>query len=176
MADIAENTEALKRSWPFSGYFTDRGFYNLDELMPDEYRELFRDDRYTPLRIWVEGGLLFETDDEDNVSLADSAVARLDEAMAGLFAYPGDSPIVVEGYASGRPGEEHRLSKARADLVRSYVARAYRRAASLTGAMPTGAVAEGSPSADGRWDGMALTMFVETERLRGARPAAAVTH
>ena len=175
MADVAENTEALKRSWPFSGFFTDRGFYNLDELTRDEYRELFRNDRYTPLRICVEGDQLFDTDDEDDVSLADSAVARLDEAMAGLLAYPGDSPIVVEGYASGRPGEDYRHSKARADLVRSYLARAYRRAASLTGAMPMGSVAECSPSADGRWDGVALTMFVETERLRGARPASAVT-
>ena len=176
MADIAENTEALKRSWPFSGFFADRGFYNLDQLTRDEYRELFRDDRYTPLRIWVEGDLLFETDGDERVTLAASAVARLDEAMAGLLAYPRDSPIVVEGYAAGGgAGLEYRQSQARADLVRSHLARAYRRAASLTGAMPMGAAAEGSPSRDGSWDGVALTMFVDTERLRGERPASAVT-
>ena len=175
MADIAENTEALKRSWPFSGFFADRGFYNLDQLTRDEYRELFRDDRYTPLRIWVEGDLLFETRGEGRITLADSAAARLDEAMAGLLAYPRDSPIVVEGYAGGGPGLAYRQSQARADLVRSYLARAYRRTASLTGAMPMGSAAEGSPSRDGRWDGVALTMFVGTERLGGERPASAVT-
>ena len=176
MEDVAENTEALKRSWPFSGFFADRGFYNLDQLTRDEYRELFRDDRYTPLRIWVEGDLLFETDREGRMTLAESAVARLDEAMAGLLAYPRDSPIVVEGYAAGGGvGLEYRQSQARADLVRSYLARAYRRAASLTGAMPMGSAAEGSPGRDGRWDGVALTMFVDTERLRGERPASAVT-
>jgi Asp-tRNA(Asn)/Glu-tRNA(Gln) amidotransferase C subunit/outer membrane protein OmpA-like peptidoglycan-associated protein len=176
MEDVAENTEALKRSWPFSGFFADRGFYNLDQLTRDEYRELFRDDRYTPLRIWVEGDLLFETDGQERITLAASAVARLDEAMAGLLAYPRDSPIVVEGYAAGGgAGLAYRQSQARADLVRSYLARAYRRAASLTGAMPMGSAAEGSPSRDGRWDGVALTMFVDTDRLRGERPASAVT-
>ncbi len=175
MEDVAENTEALKRSWPFSGFFADRGFYNLDQLTRDEYRELFRDDRYTPLRIWVEGDLLFETDGDERIALAASAVARLDEAMAGLLAYPRDSPIVVEGYAPGGPGLAYRRSHARADLVRAHLARAYRRAASLTGAMPMGSAAEGSPSRDGRWDGVALTMFVDTERLRGERPASAVT-
>ncbi len=176
MADIAENTEALKRSWPFSGFFADRGFYNLDQLTRDEYRELLADDRYTPLRIWVDGDLLFETDGDGRITLAESAVARLDEAMAGLLAYPRDSPIVVEGYAAGGgAGLEYRQSQARADLVRSHLARAYRRAASLTGAMPMGSAAEGSPSRDGRWDGVALTMFVETDRLGGEIPASAVT-
>ena len=175
MSDIAENTEALKRSWPFSGFFADRGFYNLDQLTRDEYRELFRDDRYTPLRIWVEAKHLFETDGAGRVTLADKAVPRLDEAMAGLLAYPRDSPIVVEGYAAGGgAGLEYRQSQVRADLVRSYLARAYRRAASLTGAMPMGSAAEGSPSRDGRWDGVALTMFVETDRLGGEIPASAV--
>ena len=176
MEDVAENTEALKRSWPFSGFFADRGFYNLDQLTRDEYRELLGDGRYTPLRIWVEGDLLFETGGGGRITLAESAVARLDEAMAGLLAYPRDSPIVVEGYAAGGgAGLEYRQSQARADLVRSYLARAYRRAASLTGAMPMGSEAEGSPSRDGRWDGVALTMFVDTDRLGGERPASAVT-
>ena len=176
MEDVAENTEALKRSWPFSGFFADRGFYNLDQLTRDEYRGLFRDDRYTPLRIWVEGDLLFEAGGGGRITLAESAVARLDEAMAGLLAYPRDSPIVVEGYADGGgAGLEYRQSQARADLVRAHLARAYRRAASLTGAMPMGSAAEGSPSRDGRWDGVALTMFVETDRLGGEIPASAVT-
>ncbi len=95
--------------------------------------------------------------------------------MAGLLDYPRDSPVVVEGYAAGGPGLAYRRSQARADLVRAHLARAYRRAASLTGAMPMGSAAEGSPSRDGRWDGVALTMFVDTDRLRGGRPASAVT-
>ena len=62
MADVADNTEALKRNWLFRGFFAERGFYNLDELTVDEYRTLLRDDRYAPLRIWLAADRLFETD------------------------------------------------------------------------------------------------------------------
>ena len=174
MSDLAENTEALKRNWLFSRFFGERGFYNLDQLTRDEYRELFVDDRYTPLRIWVDGGLLFETDAAGEITLAPDAVRRLDEAMAELLDYPRDSPLVVEGYAVGaNPGEEFRQAQEHADVVRAYLVQAYRRVATLTGTMPIGAAAEGSPSRDGRWNGVALTMFVATDRLAGAAPAAA---
>ncbi len=174
MSDLAENTEALKRNWIFSRFFGERGFYNLDQLTRDEYRELFVDDRYTPLRIWVDGGLLFETDAAGEIVLAPDAVRRLDEAMAELLDYPRDSPLVVEGYAVGdNPGEEFRQAQEHADVVRGYLVEAYRRVATLTGTMPIGSAAEGSPSRDGRWNGVALTMFVATDRLTGAAQAAA---
>ena len=174
MSDLAENTEALKRNWLFSRFFGERGFYNLDQLTRDEYRELFVDDRYTPLRIWIDGDMLFETDPAGAVALAPDAVRRLDEAMAELLDYPRDSPLVVEGYAVGaNPGEEFRQAQEHADVVRAYLVQAYRRVATLTGTMPIGAAAEGSPSRDGRWNGVALTMFVATDRLAGAAPAAA---
>ena len=174
MSDLAENTEALKRNWLFSRFFGDRGFYNLDQLTRDEYRELFRDDRYTPLRIWIDGDMLFEPGAGGGVALAPDAVRRLDEAMAELLDYPRDSPLVVEGYAvGGNPGEEFRQAQAHADVVRAYLVQAYRRVATLTGTMPIGAAAEGSPSRDGRWNGVALTMFVASDRLAGAAPAAA---
>ena len=174
MSDLAENTEALKRNWLFSRFFGERGFYNLDQLTRDEYRELFRDDRYTPLRIWVDGDLLFETDAAGAVTLRADAVRRLDEAMAELLDYPRDSPLVVEGYAvAGNPGEEFRQAQEHADVVRAYLVQAYRRVATLTGTMPIGSAAAGSPSGDGRWNGVALTMFVATDRLTGSAPAAA---
>ena len=59
-------------------------------------------------------------------------------------------------------------ARRRANLVHDYVARAFRRPAGATAAMPLGAEAAGSPSRDGRWDGVALTLFVETERLASA--------
>ena len=174
MSDLAENTEALKRNWLFSRFFGERGFYNLDQLTRDEYRELFVDDRYTPLRIWVDGGLLFETDAAGEIVLAPDAVRRLDEAMAELLDYPRDSPLVVEGYAVGdNPGAEFRQAQEHADVVRGYLVGAYRRVATLTGTMPIGSAAMGSPSGDGRWNGVALTMFVATDRLSGAAPATA---
>ncbi len=171
MSDLAENTEALKRNWLFSGFFTDRGFFNLDELTIDEYRELLRSDRYTPLRIWLDGDLLFGPDPGD-LTLNDDAKRRLDEAMSELLRYPRDSPLVVEGYATGGGrGQEFITAQGRADTVRGYLTRTFRRSATLTGTMPIGADAEGSPSGDGRWSGVALTVFVDPERLdRSATP------
>ena len=173
MSDLAENTEAIKRNWLFRGFFSDRGFYNLDELALDEYRELVARDRYTPLRIWLAGDLLFDTDLEGRVSLAADAGQRLDEAMSELLGYPRDSPLIVEGYAAGGGrSQEFIRAQAQADVVRDYLVRVYGRVSTLTGTMPIGAEAAGSPSGDNRWDGVALTLLVDPERLtRGSRPS-----
>ncbi|MCE2542933.1 MAG: hypothetical protein J4F30_05810 [Acidobacteria bacterium] len=50
--------------------------------------------------------------------------------------------------------------------------RTFRRAAELTGTMPIGPEAEDSPSGDGRWDGVALTLFADPA-LIGRDPAVA---
>ena len=177
MADLAENTEAMKRNWLFRGFFSERGFYNLDEMTTDEYRELLADDRYTPLRIWLDADVLFETaagaapgataaDAAARLMLGPDAGSRIEEAMGELLQYPRNSPLVVEGYATaGGPGQQFLEASARAALVQDYLTRAFGRAAEVTGTMPLGADAPESPSGDGRWDGVALTLFAETERL-----------
>ena len=166
MADLAENTEAMKRNWLFRGFFSNRGFYNLDEMTRDEYRELLGDDRYTPLRIWIGADVLFDVDDENAVTLSDGADRRLEEAMGELLDYPRNAPLVVEGYATaGGPGQQFRQSAARADAVQAWLTRAFRRSAELTGTMPLGPDAPGSPSGNDRWDGVALTLFASTEEL-----------
>ena len=178
MADLAENTEAMKRNWLFRGFFSERGFYNLDELTADEYRELLADDRYTPLRIWLGADVLFETaagvGQGTGVTLTAGAGRRIEEAMGELLQYPRNSPLVVEGYATaGGPGQQFLTATARAALVQDYLTRAFRRSAELTGTMPLGGDAPESPSGDGRWDGVALTLFAETERLEREGAAAA---
>lgn len=169
MADMAENTEALKRNWLFRGFFSDRGFYNLDELTLDEYRQLLQDDRYTPLRVWLAADRLFETGSDGSVVLRDGADRRLDEAMGELLGHARNRPLVIEGYATdGGAGRAYVTSQARAEVVEAYVSRVFRWSAALTGTMPIGIDAPGSPSGDGRWDGVALTLFAETERLERA--------
>lgn len=167
MADLAENTEAMKRNWLFRGFFSDRGFYNLDEMTRDEYRELLVDDRYTPLRIWLSADVLFETaDGGERLELGDGAERRLEEAMGELLDYPRNAPLVVEGYATGGgPGQQFREAQERASAVQGWLTRVFRRSAELTGTMPLGPDAPESPSGDGRWDGVALTLFAATEEL-----------
>ena len=165
MADVADNTEALKRNWLFRGFFSERGFYNLDELTVDEYRTLLRDDRYAPLRIWLAADRLFETDPDGGPALRDGAARRIEEAMGELLQYPRTSPIVVEGYATdGNIGRRMLDSLARAERVQRYLVRTFRRAGAV-GTMALGAEAAGSPSGDGRWDGVALTLFADPEQL-----------
>ena len=51
-----------------------------------------------------------------------------------------------------------------------HLTRTFRRSAELTGTMPLGPEAEDSPSGDGRWDGVALTLFADTDQSeRGPR-------
>ena len=79
---------------------------------------------------------------------------------------PRDSPHEVEGYAVGQGrSREFVRAGAQAEVVRDYLAGTFGRDVRLTGTMPIGADAEGSPTGDGRWQGVALTLFVDSERL-----------
>ena len=174
MGDVADNTEALKRNWLFRGFFAERGFYNLDELTVAEYRTLLRDDRYAPLRIWLAADRLFESSAGGGLTLRDGAARRIEEAMGELLQYPRASPIVVEPDTPRGARSEGNCSAAhaRAELVERYLVRTFRRAGA-TGTMALGAQAAESPSGDGRWDGVALTLFADPEALaRGAVRAA----
>ena len=175
MSNLAENTEAMKRNWLLRGFFSERGFYNLDEMTVEEYRELLRDERYTPLRIWLRADVLFETGGDGGVTLVEGAEERIEEAMSELLQYPRSSPLVVEGYATaGGLGRQYRAADARAAAVQDHLVRTFRRAAELTGTMPIGPEADGSPSGDGRWDGVALTLFADPDLIeRGPNAAAA---
>ena len=174
MSDLAENTEAMKRNWLLRGFFSERGFYNLDEMTVEEYRELLRDERYAPLRIWLRADVLFETGADGRVTLAEGAEERIEEAMAELLQYPRNSPLVVEGYATvGGLGQQFRAADARAAAVQDHLVRTFRRAAELTGTMPIGSVADDSPSGDGHWDGVALTLFADPDLIGRAAAEAA---
>ena len=171
LADMADNTEALKRNWLFRGFFAERGFYNLDELTVDEYRELEADDRYTVLRVWLAADCLFETHRDGALSLRDGARLRIDQAMGQLLRYPRSSPLVVEGYSTrGKEGPRMNDARRRAELVHDHIGRVFRRPAGTTATMFLGAEGPDSPSGSGQWDGVALTVFVETERLAGSPP------
>ena len=161
MADLAENTEALKRSFFFRGFFNRRGYFDLQDVSVQQYREgaLETQDRRV-LRIWAGAAVLFEKDAVGAERLTDGGRARLDSAMAALVKYPRASPFVVEGYAQEVTGDRrYLLSRARAQLVRDYIVGKFGLDPTTVAIMPMGAEAVGSPSGD-RWDGVALALFV----------------
>ena len=166
MSDLAENTEALKRNWLFSGFFNRRGFFNLDAMTLAEYRELSSRDTYTTLQIWLQVDQLFTLNPDGSEDLSESGRQRLNSAMAEFLRYPRDSPLVVEGYATqGARDEQYLRAEERATGVRYYLVDVFGRVSTLTATMPVGAEAIESPSGDGRWDGVALTIFVRPEAL-----------
>ncbi len=175
-SDLAEGTEALKRNFLFRGFFRDRGFFDLDTVSREAYTAgLLEGDDRTALRIWIGAGGLFLPDDTGDIEqLTDDGRRRLDSAMADLLRYPRDSPLVVEGYAISQAGEAAFLRSAdRAQTVRDYLLGRFRLQSTLTGIMPMSDQAPGSPSGDGTWSGVALTLFVSNEALAQGRLAAA---
>ena len=166
MSDLAESTEALKRSWPFKGYFQQRGFYDLDALTVAEYREgALEGGKRTALRIWIEAGALFASNQKGEEYLTDEGRKRIDSAMADLLRFPRNSPLVVEGYVTSEDVDPLLKSEDRARLVRDYLVDKFRRRVSVTGTMPMGLNAEGSPSGNGRWSGVALALFARKDAI-----------
>jgi phospholipid/cholesterol/gamma-HCH transport system substrate-binding protein len=172
-ADLAEGTEALKRSFLFRGFFRDRGFFDLDSVSREAYQAGALEKDRTSVRIWIDANVLFVSDPATRVErLSADGRRRIDSAMTDLIRYPRDSPLVVEGYAEEAGGESAYLQSVdRAQLVREYLITRFRRQTTLTDIMPMGAVAAGSPRGDSRWSGVALAMFVRNDVLtRAAKP------
>jgi phospholipid/cholesterol/gamma-HCH transport system substrate-binding protein len=166
MSDLAENTEALKRSFFFRGFFNKRGYFDLDDVSVQQYREgaLETKDRHV-LRIWVGAPVLFAKDANGEERLTDDGRARLDSAMSQFVRYPRTSPLVVEGYAHEVTADrQFLLSRRRAQLVRDYVVGKFGLDTNSVALMPMGEEAAASPAGD-RWDGVALALFVSTSAM-----------
>ena len=166
MADLADNTEALKRNFFFRGFFNRRGYFDLADVSVQQYRQgaLATGDRRV-LRIWLLSAVLFEKDADGREHLSDAGRARLDSAMAQFVRYPRTSPLVVEGYSQDATEDQRYLAaRARAGLVRDHLMATFHLDARYVGTMPMGAEADGSPTGN-RWDGVALAIFVPTSAL-----------
>lgn len=169
MTDLAENTEALKRNFFFRGFFNRRGYFDLDDVTPAEYRQgaLQTRDRRV-LKIWLGANVLFEIDANGEERLSDGGRARLDSAMSQYVRYPRSSPLVIETYSQELTGDLRYLrGTSRAKLVRDYLISRFRLDANYVATMLLGTEAKDSPSG-GTWDGIALALFVPTTALQGA--------
>lgn len=162
VANLEENTEALKRNFLFRGFFRRRGYFSLDDITPAEYLEgALEADGRRALRIWLLADRLFD----DAGELTDDGRVRLDSAMSTFLPYLREAPLVVEGYATaGRRDQQFLASRARATRVRDYLMRRFDLEPNRTSTMPLGASAAGSPSGD-TWDGVGLTLFVQGSAL-----------
>ncbi len=120
--NMADETEALKHNFFFSGFFRKRGYYNLSRISPDKYRKdkLFTNPANT--RAWLPADQMFERHADGTETL------RIEgrNLLGGVVAQNGDaiveSPIVIEGYDEGESADEQLArSRTRAILVRQYL-------------------------------------------------------
>ncbi len=188
MSNLADNTEALKRSFLVRGYFRERGYYDLDAITAVDYRQgALAGEHREPIRIWLRGDLLFETaaagvpvpgaerggvaGASAGETLSEDGRARLDRAMAEVLRYPKDTPLIIEGYAEGITRDVRFLrSTQRAHQVREYLIARYGVAPTRVGTMPLGNDAPDSPSG-AAWDGVSLAMWVDRRVLHAATVA-----
>lgn len=166
MANLADATEALKHNFLLRGFFTKRGYFNLADLSPSDYRRgVLESNGRRALRIWLSAPSLFAASPDGGETLTDDGKARLDSAMSEFLRYRKDGPLVVEGYAPGADLSARYLqSRERATLVRSYLIARFQLDPTSTGMIALGEEAKGSPAGK-RWDGVGLALFVAPDAL-----------
>jgi phospholipid/cholesterol/gamma-HCH transport system substrate-binding protein len=164
MSGLSDNMEALKRNFLFRGFFNRRGYFNLADISPEEYRKgaLAKDGNRSVLRAWLHDDVLFMSGAGDGPEqLTDDGKARVDAALAPNLNRLVDSIVIVEGYASlGSHADQYVVSRARAALVRDYVIERFHLDPGAVGLVPLGSDASGSPQGP-TWSGIALAVFVE---------------
>jgi phospholipid/cholesterol/gamma-HCH transport system substrate-binding protein len=166
LGEMSDAMKALEHNFLLRGFFHDRGYFNLSELSPAEYREgvLAQGDRQR-LRVWLKADLLFSKPSDGHATLTDAGRARIDSAMAGFLPYLPDAVLVVEGYATdGAASQQMVAARARAGAVRWYLLDRFHLDPRSTGLMPLGAAAPDSPTGK-TWSGVALSLFVKRERM-----------
>jgi phospholipid/cholesterol/gamma-HCH transport system substrate-binding protein len=173
MGGFAENMEALKRNFLFRGFFNTRGFFNLADMSPAQYRQglLTKDGERGVVRIWLGVPVLFEADSDnpDAERLTDEGRMRLDSAIQPYLPYLGDSVFMVEGYAQrGTKDEQFLLARARASAARSYLIGKFHLNPQTIGVMPLGSDSADSPN-NKPWDGVALAAFLNRAALATPR-------
>jgi phospholipid/cholesterol/gamma-HCH transport system substrate-binding protein len=168
VSDLADNMEALKHNFLLRGFFNRRGYFDLDAISPAEYRSgVLENGKRKAARIWLSSRVLFEQRPDGTEALTADGKARLDSAMSAYLKFVPANPIVVEGYAgNGTVDERFRLARQRAGTVREYLLGRYDLMPQATGYIALGDDADGSPEGDGKWEGIALTLFVDREALQ----------
>jgi phospholipid/cholesterol/gamma-HCH transport system substrate-binding protein len=168
-ADLADNMEAMKHNFLLRGFFSRRGYYDLNAISPAQYRNgVLENGKRKAMRIWLSSAVLFAPGPGGTEILTPDGRARIDSAVVTFLKYLPANPVVVEGYATeGIAGERFRQSRQRAALVREYLLGRYGLMPQHTGFMALGADAVESPNG-GRWDGVALTLFLDTRALQFA--------
>jgi phospholipid/cholesterol/gamma-HCH transport system substrate-binding protein len=157
-ANVADDTEALKHEFLFRGFFKKRGFYSLQDLSPQQYRDdpYFR--THDHQRIWLDGQT-FTAGSGGSEFLSPAGKQQIDQMVGNLRDSVVDVPMVIEGYASQvSPADQIALSRARSLLVAHYLEDRFKLHGKNLGVMPLN---DAAPSYSGKtnWDGACIVIL-----------------
>jgi len=168
-SNLEDVSEALKHNFLLRGFFNRRGFYNLTNLSPTQYRvdRIFTDSR--DRRSWISAEQIFERDGSGQEELSPQGKAVLDQALSQYGDSMLDDPMVVEGYASGGSISQNvDRSRERAVAVRLYICEHFHLATLGVGAV---ALDDQPPNGAGRstWDGVSIVLLRDGKHSRADR-------
>lgn len=159
MDNLAADTEALKHNFFLRGFFKRRGYYNLQQMTPAQYRTSKFVKGNASDRVWLQAYTLFSAASDGAEILTQAGQAQIDAAMSALVPYLPNSPVVVEGYATqGSPSERFLRAKQRATAVQGYIEKRYGLQPHMVAVMP---MSDKAPLGAGKsvWDGVSLVLI-----------------
>ncbi len=169
MASFAENMEALKHNFLLRGFFNKRGYFDLAQISPADYRQgaLTKGSDRRVIRVWLRSDALLEPapGHPDKEQLSEAGKDGVDASIAPYLEYLASGIVMVEGYAQQGPRDEQYLrSRVRASIVRDYLVGTFHLDPRATGAMPLSADSTGSPG-KAPWDGVALAVILPKDLI-----------
>jgi phospholipid/cholesterol/gamma-HCH transport system substrate-binding protein len=169
MAGLAENMDAMKHNFLLRGFFKGRGYYDLAQMSPADYRKgaLTKGSDRRLVRVWRRSDALFEPqpDHPADERLTNEGKTGIDSAIAPYLEHVASGIVMVEGYAQrGTRDEQYLRSHARASIVRDYLIAKFHLDPQATGAMPLSADSPDSPE-KAPWDGVAVAVILPKENL-----------
>jgi phospholipid/cholesterol/gamma-HCH transport system substrate-binding protein len=172
MEGLSENMDALRHSFLLRGFFKRRGYFDLAQVSPADYRQgaLTKGSDRRLARVWGRADALFESepDHPERERLTDPGKAWVDSAIAPYLEQVGSGIVIVEGYAQqGTRDRQYLQSRARASIVRDYLVDKFHLDPQATGAMPLSADSIDSPGKT-PWDGVALVVILPKATLERA--------
>jgi phospholipid/cholesterol/gamma-HCH transport system substrate-binding protein len=157
--NIAEDAEALKHNFFFRGFFKKRGFYNIDDVTPEEYLKACERQKNVGTRLWLQAANLVVGENGGQEQLSEAGRLQIDDKVAPIVESLPGYVIIVEGYSgNGSPDRQFVTSRRRADMVRQYLEVHFHVRHSDIGIVP---LLSTPPRGSGRasWDGAAIMLL-----------------